>query len=66
MKKLFFLTVLLLAASHARAQGCSQCRDSVAQTPAAVRAAYRQAIGMMAGGAVALFTGVFLVARRFR
>lgn len=66
MKKLLLGFVMLVAATSMYGQGCSQCRDSMEQTPAPVRAAYRQAIYLMAGGAAMLFTAVFVVARRMR
>jgi hypothetical protein len=47
------------------AQGCSQCRDNIAQSSPATQAAFRHSIYLM-GGAALFFCGVtFLVARAF-
>ena len=47
------------------AQGCSQCRDNVAQSSPATQAAFRHSIYLM-GGAALFFCGLtFLVARAF-
>jgi hypothetical protein len=67
MKKLALLVLavaLLCAASAAKAQGCSQCRDAAAGATPQMRQALRRGIlllGLPAGG---LFVAILLVARR--
>lgn len=65
MKRLLLVCVLL-ATSRLYAQGCSQCRDNVEQTPPQVQHAYRQAIVLMAGAASVLFVAALLTARKYR
>jgi len=65
LRRILFLCVLMLAAVHAHAQGCSQCRDNVAQSSPATQQAYRHTIYLL-GGAALFFCGVtFVVARAF-
>ena len=70
MKRLLRAWILLVglitffAASHASAQGCTQCLDSTRATPPAVQAAYRHAIFLLGGAAAALFVGGLLLLRR--
>lgn len=47
-------------------QGCSQCRDTVAQTPPGVQASYRDAIGVIMGGVSVVLGAGFWVFRRLR
>lgn len=62
----FLLVSALLVAGMARGQGCSQCRDNVAQTPPGVQASYRDAIGVMMGGVSVVLGAGFWVFRRLR
>jgi len=63
--RIFFIGALILCAMGAHAQGCSQCRDNVAQSSPATQAAYRHSIYLL-GGAALFFCGVvFAVARKF-
>ena len=56
--------VLLVATACAHAQGCAQCADNAAATPAATQAAYRHAILLLIAFASALFlAGVALLRR---
>ena len=60
--------VLFLAAiaRPATAQGCSQCRESVGQTPARTQQAYRRGIVVMVLAGAVVFTSTLVVLRRFR
>ena len=51
--------------ARAGAQGCSQCRDTVSQTNPAQQESYREAIGIMLAGVVAVGGAGVLVMRRF-
>jgi len=63
--RILLLGALMLAAVGAHAQGCSQCRDNVAQSSPATQQAYRHSIYLL-GGAALFFCGVaFAVARAF-
>ena len=54
--------LLVFTASHALAQGCSQCLDSTRATPPAVQAAYRHAIYLLVGAASTIFfIGLYLL-----
>ena len=55
---------LILSATQAFAQGCTQCLDSTRATPPAVQAAYRHAIYLLGGFGVAVFAGGLLLLRR--
>lgn len=56
--------LLILTASQAIAQGCTQCLDSTRATPPAVQAGYRHAIYLLGGFGVALFAaGLYLLRR---
>jgi hypothetical protein len=60
----FVLAALLSAVSAAKAQGCSQCRDTAAGSTPQMRQALRRVIlllGLPAGG---LFVAILVVARR--
>lgn len=61
------LAVLLLCFAaltpHAYAQGCAQCLDSTRATPPAVQSAYRHAIYLLGGTAVAIFVAGGLLLR---
>jgi hypothetical protein len=50
----------------AHAQGCSQCREAVGETPAATRAAYRRAIIVMVAAGTTIFAAALITFRRFR
>jgi hypothetical protein len=58
--------IVLISATHARAQGCAQCLDATQATPPAVQAAYRHAIYLLAGVAATLFIAAAFVLRRLR
>jgi hypothetical protein len=62
--RICFMTLLLLNALAAHAQGCSMCRDSTAGSAPQIRAGLRRAIPVLAIPAMALFLGFFVVARR--
>ena len=49
-----------------RAQGCSQCRDNTAATPARTQHAYRDAILLLTGTALSISSAVIFIGRRFR
>jgi hypothetical protein len=49
------MTVALLSATPARAQGCAQCRDNTAAATPATQRAYRRAILLMTGAGAAFF-----------
>lgn len=56
--------LLILTASQAIAQGCTQCLDSTRATPPAVQAGYRHAIYLLGGFGVTLFAaGLYLLRR---
>ncbi len=50
----------------ASAQGCSQCREAVGQTPPRTQAAYRAAIVVMVTGGASVFGVGILLLRRYR
>jgi hypothetical protein len=50
----------------AHAQGCSQCREAVGETPAATQAAYRRAILVMVAAGATIFAAALVTFRRFR
>ncbi len=59
--------LLLLGGSvAAHAQGCSQCRETVGQTPARTQQAYRRGIEVMVVSGAAVFAGGVAAMRRFR
>lgn len=60
------LFVLIMGGAVARAQGCSQCRDNVAQSNPAVQASYREAISFMLGAVVGVSTAMVVVMCRLR
>jgi hypothetical protein len=66
MRRLYLLAIAcLLLMPNARAQGCSQCRDDVAQSSPAMQQGFRHSIYLL-GGAAFFFCGVtFAVARAF-
>lgn len=64
VRRLLFVLVLLCA-TRVHAQGCSQCRDNVAQSSPAMQQGFRRSIYLL-GGAALFFCGVtFAVARAF-
>ena len=58
--------LLLCSLTPTHAQGCSQCRESVGQTPARTQTAYRRAILLMLAAGATVFTGGLVALRRFR
>jgi len=63
------LLLLMLAGAGApgvHAQGCSQCREAVGETPAATQAAYRRAIAVMVAAGTTVFAAALVTFRRFR
>ena len=60
--------LFFLAGNHgnvAEAQGCAQCRDNTAATPQVTQHAYRSAILLLGGVALALGSAVIIIGRRF-
>ena len=57
---------LLLGTVTALSQGCSQCRESVGQTPPRTQKAYREAISVLAVAATFVCGATVLMIRRFR
>lgn len=56
--------LLVLTATQAFAQGCTQCLDSTRATPPAVQAAYRHAIYLLGGFGLSIFAiGLWLLRR---
>lgn len=67
MKRFLLIAVVCLGfLRSAAAQGCAQCRDNLASTPASTQAAYRHAIELLAFTGLAFFAGGILVLRRYR
>jgi len=64
--KPLLLALCLLAPVPARAQGCSQCRESIGQTPIRTQTAYRRAITLMVIASASVFTAGVVLLRRFR
>jgi hypothetical protein len=66
--RLLALTVfgLALLATHAPAQGCTQCRDNTAATSPATQRAYRHAILLMTSAAASLFLTTLVIMKRNR
>jgi len=63
--RILFIATLMLAAIPSHAQGCSQCRDDVAQSSPAMQQGFRHSIYLL-GGAALFFCGVtFAAARAF-
>ena len=60
------LAAALLSSAYAGAQGCSQCRETVGQGPAATQQAYRRGIAVLMVAGAVVFAGGFAVIRRFR
>ena len=60
------LFALLLFAPPAHPQGCSQCRESIGQTPIRTQTAYRRAITLMVIASASVFTAGVVLLRRFR
>jgi hypothetical protein len=63
---LFAVLLAAPAAQTAQAQGCSQCREAVGETPAATQAAYRRAIAVMLAAGTTVFAAALVSFRRFR
>ena len=64
--KLLLALALLLSGIHAQAQGCSQCREAVGQTPARTQEAYRRGIIVLVLAGAGVFGMSLLAIRRFR
>ena len=64
--KLLLALVLLLGSLSAEAQGCSQCREAVGQTPARTQQAYRRGIIVLVLAGAGVFGMSLLAIRRFR
>lgn len=62
----FFMFLSVIGASAGRAQGCSQCRDNVSQTPPGVQKSYRIAIAVMLSGALGVGSAATIALRRLR
>lgn len=62
---LVVLVVMSWDVVTARAQGCSQCRDTVSQTSPAQQQSYRSAIEILLTGAVVVGGASAFVVRRF-
>jgi hypothetical protein len=60
----FALATLLWSASAAKAQGCSQCRDTAAGSTPQMRQALRRGILLLGLPAAGLFVAILVVARR--
>ena len=58
------LFTALLSPAPVHAQGCSQCRDNAAGTPAATQRAYRHAILLLTLTAGGLFVATVTMLRR--
>jgi hypothetical protein len=57
---------LLLTPTPAHPQGCSECRESVGQTPTRTQTAYRRAILLMVVASGSIFTAGVVILKRFR
>ncbi len=60
------LSSLFNVPMSASAQGCSQCRETVGQTPVRTQTAYRRAILLMVFAGGSIFTAGIFVLRRYR
>ncbi len=58
--------VALIITIPAHPQGCSECRESVGQTPARTQTAYRRAILLMITASGTIFISAVLLLRRHR
>ncbi len=58
------LLLLVLAAASLHGQGCAQCADATAATPAATQTAYRHAILLLIGAAVTVFVAGVVLLRK--
>ena len=66
MRLPLLLLFVLLGADGAFGQGCSQCRESVGQTPLKTQQAYRRGIAVMVVAGAAVFAGTLVGVRKFR
>lgn len=66
MRALCVAVLLWAGCVGAQAQGCSQCRETVGQTPARTQTAYRRAILLLVGAGAAVFGAGVVVARKYR
>ncbi len=60
------LCIAILLPATALAQGCSQCAQTIGQTPPSTRAAYRKAIIVMVIAGTTVFAAGIIAIRRFR
>ncbi len=60
------LILLLCSSFPAHAQGCSQCRDNVAQSNPDLQSGYREAILIMLVASVTLFSAALVTLRKQR
>ena len=63
---LLVFLVFLCPIPPAHPQGCSQCRESIGQTPIRTQTAYRRAITLMVIASGSVFTAGVVLLRRFR
>lgn len=66
MKWVWGLLLAMALGGTARAQGCSQCREAVGQTPAQTQRAYRRGIFVLVAAVGCLCGATVVVIRRFR
>ncbi len=57
---------MVLGTAPASGQGCSQCRESVGQTPLRTQRAYREGISVLVVAATFICGATVLMIRRFR
>ena len=58
--------VLLMGQAASHAQGCSQCRETVGQTPARTQQAYRRGILLLIAASSCVFLTTLVAIRRLR
>ena len=61
-----FLALCLLLPIPAHSQGCTQCRETMGQTPARTQSAYRRAITLMTVAGSTVFLASLFALKRFR
>ena len=66
MRFVLALMLMMACAGTARAQGCSECREQVGQSPARTQTAYRRAITLMVVAGGGIFAAGVVAMRRFR
>ena len=66
LRPILFAVLLALAfTTPAHPQGCSDCRESLNQTPMRTQTAYRRAIVLMVLAGTGVFSAALLALRRF-